>query len=899
MKNVLLALSSFVFAIQLMAQYPGITAGKSGAGKNMNVGHFYGKVVDSKTNKGIDGATVQLTGNKFDTATKAMKTFIYATMLTSANGDFSLENLPVFGNFKLQISNVGFKNYSQQISFNIKFPQGGGATANANNNSSANSDNTTAAISNAQQMIGMIDKDLGNIKLDEDASTLAAVVVSASKPFFEMGVDRKIFNVSQSIVTTGQTATEVMKQIPTLNVDIDGNVTLRNATPTLFIDGRPTTLTYDQIPADIIDRVELITNPSAKYDASGGQGGIINIVLKKNNKSGYNGGVRTGVDSRGKMNYGADLNYRQNKINFFFNGAYNQRLSKITSSTDRATTDPATEVNESGLGQNNGHFAFLRAGFDYFIDNRNTLTIGGNIVHGNFANDQPQLIDSIFNGVEKSFSNVASVSTFDFKNYGAQLSFKHNFAKANHDITADFNFNRSNNINNSYINTYTYFPDFTSSQNPSLQQTLGNGYNQFITIQSDYENPLTENTKLEAGVRAALRNYYSLSDIYFHDSTNYGNDSLKYYTYQPGVSSQYKYNDAVYAAYADYTIKSKKWNYQFGLRVESSNYKGVSLDSATEPPFKTNFPLSLFPSAFITYKLNSTEDFQLNYSRRIDRPTFFQLSPIVNISNPENISIGNPDLKPEFTDAFEFSYDKTYAHGGNFLATVYFKYSTGLITNYVYQAPSPLNGSDTAYFNTYENANYSYSYGLELTNKVTIARIWDLTANVNFFDSKIDASNVQTGLASSGLSWFGKLNNSFKLSDGYSIQFSGSYQAKTVLPPTSGGGGGNNFFQPVLTSAQGYINPYYGFDMAVRKDWTWKGGNTISFSVGMNDLFRTETVSTYSVSQFFTQTTSRLRDPQLVRINLSYRFGKLDASLFKRKDLKADQGADTGTMGGQ
>lgn len=750
----------------------------------MSIGHFYGKVVDGKTNKPVDGATVQLTGNKFDTASKSMKPYIYATVLTEANGDFSLENLPVFGSFKLTILFVGFKNYVQQLSFSLKMPQGG---ANAGSPAASSStDNPSAAISNAQQMIGMIDKDLGNIKLEEDASTLAGVTITATKPFFEMGVDRKIFNVDKNIVSTGQTATEVMKQIPTLNVDIDGNVTLRNATPTLFIDGRPTTLTYDQIPADIIDRVELITNPSAKYDASGGQGGIINIVLKKNNKSGYNGGVRAGVDSRGKMNYGGDLNIRQNKINFFFNGAYNERESKITSSTDRISTDPPGEVNESGNGINEGYFEFLRAGFDYFIDNRNTLTLGGNLVHGHFSNNQPELIDSLFNGSLESYSNVSSLSTFDFKNYGGQLSFKHNFAKANHDITADVNYNTSNNVNNSYINTYTYFPDGTLSQDPVLQQTFGNGYNHFLTIQSDYENPLTDNTKLEAGVRAAIRNYYSESDKYFFD------DSLQKYSYQPEISSKYKYSDAVYAAYADYTLKTKKWNYQLGLRLESSNYNGVSLDTTNQlnaQNFKTTFPLSLFPSAFITYKVTNTQDLQLNFSRRINRPNFFQLSPIINISDPENISIGNPNLRPEFTDAFELSYDKTYQHGGNFLATVYFKYSTDLITNYVYKALSPVNPSDTAFFNTYENANYSYSYGLELTNKVTVAKIWDVTANVNFFDSKINGQNIDSGVTSSGISWFGKLNNSFKLPKGFSIQFSGFYQAKTVVPASSGSGG--------------------------------------------------------------------------------------------------------------
>lgn len=865
------------------SQYPsGGTARKFG-GSSLNIGHFYGKVVDSSTNKGLGEATVQLTGNIFDTATRKLKKAILATVLTKPNGDFSMDNLPIFGNFNLIISSVGFKDYVSMVSFGIKFSRGG----NGSESGSASPQNRM------QQFLGMADKDLGNIKLKEDASTLKTVTVTASKPFFEMGVDRKIFNVSKDLVSTGQTATEVMKQIPTLNVDIDGNVTLRNATPQIFIDDRPTTLTLDEIPADIIDRVELITNPSAKYDASGGNGGIINIVLKKNKKTGYNGGVRFGLDAHGKLNLGGDFNVRQNKINFFANGDYHQRESKISSSTDRYNlTNPPTEVSQAGNGINNGYFEFLRAGIDYLIDIRNTLTVSGVLVHGNFNNNQPLFTDSLQNGQPLSSSNVGSSSAFDFKHYGGQLSFKHNFARNGHDITADVNYNTSNNSNTSNVNTYTYDTQNNLKFNPVLQQTIGNGYNRDFTIQSDYENPVTDHAKFETGVRAAIRNYGNNSDQFFY------NDSAKEYIQIPGISSRYKFTDQVFAAYADYSIQAKKWNYELGLRLESSDYNGTSLDSNLT--FRVNYPLSLFPSAFVTYKIGNGQDLQVNYSRRINRPNFFQLSPIINISDPQNISVGNPGLKPEFTNSFEASYDKTYNHNGNFLATVYFKYSTDLITSYVYKAISPVNVSDTAFFNTYVNANSSYIFGLELTNKFTIARIWDLTLNANLFDSKINGSNIETGLSNQGVSWFAKMNNNFKLPKNYTIQLSGSYQAKTVLPPTSGNGGYGRYGNNNISSAQGYINPHYGFDLAVRKEWTWKGGNTITASLGMNDIFRTNTYSNYAVSRFFTQTSDRIRDPQLLRLNLSYRFGKFDVSLFKRKDNKASQNIDeNGMMGGQ
>ncbi|MGI8952819.1 MAG: TonB-dependent receptor domain-containing protein [Chitinophagaceae bacterium] len=881
-------LAVFIYSSSfIIAQVPTAAPNKRfGAGSQLNIGHFYGKVIDSKTNKGLDAASVQLTGNKFDTAAKKMKQVILATVLTQSNGDFSLENLPVFGNFMLLISSVGYKNYQQQISFGLKFPQRN--NNNSADNSSANNDNNSGQ-DRMQQMMGMVDKDLGNIKLEADASSLANVTVTASKPFFEMGVDRKVFNVDKNIVTTGQTATEVMRQIPTLNVDIDGNVTLRNATPQLFVDGRPTTLTMDQIPADIIDRVELITNPSAKFDASGGNGGIINIVLKKNIKKGYNGGIRAGVDTRGRFNVGGDFNFRQNKINFFANGNFNQRKSISTSTTNRDIfTDPVNQIYQTGTGTNKGSFQFFRAGFDYFIDNRNTITVSGNIVHGNFNNNQPQLTDSIINSEVVSQNNVNSVSTFDFKNYGGQLSFKHNFAKNNHDITADFNYNSSNNTNNSDINTYnTKFA-------PSLLKTLGTGYNRFITVQSDYENPVTENTKFEAGVRAAIRNYRSDNNKYLFD------DSTGDYVVLPGISNSYKYTDEVFAAYSTYTIKGKIWNYQLGLRAESSNYNGTSL--VNDSSFKINYPLSLFPSAFITYKVADRQDLSVNYTRRINRPNFFQLTPIYDYSDPQNPTKGNAGLKPEFTNSLEVSYNNTYKKGGNFLATIFFKYSTDLITRYYYQAFNPVTDT-TSFFSTYINANNSIIYGLELTNKINVFKPWELTLNVNLFDSKINADSVKIASSNERVSWFAKMNNNIKLPKSFTIQFSGDYQAKTVLPPSSGGGGfGGGYGGGNIGSSQGYINPRYGFDMAIKKEWTWKKGNIASLTLSMTDIFRTELYSTYSVisnAPLVTQTIERRRDPQILRLNFSYRFGKFDVSLFKRKDTKSDQNIDINSMPGQ
>jgi len=877
----------FLFLVptaHLIAQFP--TGGRpAGAGgQNMNMGHLYGKIVDEKTGKGIDGATVQLVGNKFDTVTKKMKQVILNTQITKAVGDFSFENLSVFGNFQLKVSSLGYKPLTQTVGFGMKMPPAGG---------------------NFQQMMGMIDKDLGNIKLTGDSATLAAVTVTSSaKPLLELGIDRKIFTVDKNLNSTGQTAAEVMKNIPSLNVDIDGNVTLRNSAPTLFVDGRPTTLTLDQIPADIIDKVELITNPSAKFDASGGTAGILNIVLKKNKKIGYNGGIRTGIDSRGKVNLGGDINLRQNKINLGLSANLNEFKSLSSSSIDRENllTFAPNNVNTFMNSVNEGQFKFFRGSLDIFLDNRNTLTIAANYNRGRFESEQNQRVDSIIKQNFATYNLINNFSNREFENLGTQLSFKHNFAKNGHNISADFNFNSSNSNGSSQIKIQTYTPEAFVKGNPLLQLNNSNGDNRFYTFQTDYENPLTDDSKLEAGLRAAIRDNSSINDQF-----RFNNTTGKY-ELVPGISSRYKFHDEVWAAYSTYSFKKGRWSYLLGLRVESSNYQGTLLNAKGQDSlqFNVTFPLSLFPSVFTTYKLTDKQDLQLNYTRKINRPNFFQLMPFPDYSDPQNVNIGNAGLQPEFTNSFELSYNNTYKKNANFLASLYFKHTSNLITRYVYRDVNALIPGDSAYFSTYINANYSFATGLELTNKMAVTKSWDMTANLNIFSSSLRANLPGEQLSNDLVSWFGKVINNFKLKKSWSIQLSGDYQARTVLPPGGGGlgggrggfggGGGMMWGGGPQTTAQGYNLPRYGVDLAIRKDWTWKNGQTGSLTLSMNDIFKTQLFQSYSESAFFIQTSERRRDPQVLRINFSYRFGKFDASLFKRKSTKSDPSSGMSEM---
>ena len=881
MRNFLLLLLSFT-SITLQAQIPGGgRPGGSGGGQNMNIGRFYGRIVDGNTNKSVQSASVQLVQTRIDSVSKQKKETILSGQLTKGNGDFSLESLPLFGQFKLKVTAIGYTTLEMPVKFEI--PRG----------------------TDFSKIMSNADVDLGNIKLEVDAKQLEEVKVVGTKPFMQMGVDRKIFNVEKNLVSTGQTASEMMRNIPGVDVDIDGNVSLRNASPTIFVDGRPTNLTLDQIPSDAIQSVELITNPSAKFDASGGMSGIINIVLKKNRKAGYNGNIRSGIDSRGMPNLGGDINVKQDKLNFFASSMYNQRKSigEGQSLREEFFSGPTIRYDQTNKPLSNGFFNFNRAGVDYFADNRNTFTISGSFVNGKFDNSDllAILIDTLYNTGTKSIrSERETSSSFNFKNYGAALGYKHLFSKKGMELTADLNYNKSN--NKSFGGFQTQYYDLANSPKGSLidQQQTGNGGNSFYTLQTDFTNPLSENAKLELGARVAIRDFQS-------ENLNYiFNIALGDYIPITSINANYKFNDKVYAAYGTYSnVIGKKTNYQLGLRAESSVYKGTLLTNGNS--FGNKYPLSLFPSINFTHQIDQTQDIQFSLARKINRPNFFQILPFVDYTDSLNISRGNPDLVPEFTNSIELNYQKTFKGNHSVFFSAYFKQTDNLITRFQIKEASSLPGKDIL-INTFINANSSQAYGLEFTARNPVTKWLEATTNLNFFNSSINSSNLQVDLNNSLWSFFGKLNLNIKMPANFSLQLAADYRSKSILPQNgSGGGGGGGGFGGggggrgggggmgggggwggfTQTTAQGYVNPNYGFEFALRKDFLKEKRGSLTLS--MNDMFKTKVFGSYSESNFFTQTNARRRDWQVFRLNFNYRFGKVDATLFKRKNTRSGQ----------
>ncbi|MEO5563102.1 MAG: outer membrane beta-barrel protein [Chitinophagaceae bacterium] len=879
MRVILFSFTLILSVLSVAAQFPG-GGGNRGAGQQIS-GRLYGKIVETKSGKPIEYASVQLIQSKMDVVTKQKKDTVINGMLTQGNGDFSLENVPVFGQLQLKVTVIGFKEFTQPVAFSR--PTAGGNT-------------------DPGAMLGALDKDLGNIKIEIEEKILGGVTVESSRPGLQLGIDRKIFNVDKNIVSAGGTAIDIMRNVPSLNVDIDGNVTMRNNTPQLFVDGRPSNLTLEQIPADAIQSVELITNPSAKFDASGGTAGILNIVLKKEKKVGYNGSVRANLDSRARVGLGGDINLRQQKVNLFANAMFNQRKSISNGITERQNfySTPDINVYQKDRSVQLGGFGFARAGLDYFINNRNTLSIAANFARGQFKPSTVSDIwyDSLYSVPTSSFQERITNTKGNFRNLGTTLSFKHNFPKAGKELTADVTYNRSKNNNESFIGTdYKNVPQYQTLSSYRQQQVIA-GNNENIIIQTDYANPITDKSKFELGVRAQLRKTNSESSFYI-DSFN-----TQKYTLQPQSVTNYKSDDQVYAAYATYSFQGKAFGYQLGLRAESSDYHGEAGQD-----FDIHFPISFFPSIFLSQKLGETQSLQLNYSRRINRPNFWQLTPFTDSSDRLNPSKGNPGLKPEFTNSFELSYEKTFKNRGNFLASIYYKQTTDLITRFQEEGTGA--GGETIVLSTFINANSSFVTGLELTSRNNITKWWEFTPNFNLYTSDVKINIPGEEDQPRLTSYFVKINNTFKLPKNISLQLSGDYQSKTVLPPGGSGGGGGGggrgggfggggggFGGGGASASQGYVRPNYGVDVAIRYEFLKT--KTASFSLNMNDVFRTRRQNIHSESSLFSQDIFRRRDPQILRLNFNWRFGKFDPNLFKRKNMRGDgQTIDAGQMGGQ
>ncbi len=812
----LIAIVAFIGCFPLFSQAQGQHF--SGGDRPAN-GHVYGKVVDKASQKGVGFATVSvLKPSDSSTITGA---------LTKENGDFNIQNL-ASGEYVLKVNFLGYDAIYKPFSLSPK----------------------------------SMSKDLGNFGLLATSTTLKGVDVTAQKPAYTMKLDKKVFDVSKSLTSVGGDATDVLKEVPGVNVDMDGDVTLRNGSPTIYVDGKTSPLSLDEIPAEDIARIEVITNPSSKYPASG-QSGIINVILKKNRTPGFNGMLRAGADTRKGYNLGGNISMYQNPFNVSLSYFRHYRNSPTTTELTRENLFNNTFLDQNSVGQNKGAFQMGRIGIDYLLDNRNTLSFSGGLGGGDF--NRNQTVNSRYLNSGKDLDSTGesqTVSSRKFRFLSGDLGYKHDFQKEGHKLTADLSLRKFNSppaIGST--NTQYFDPNGDPLSDPIAQKTIQSGPGNHFSGQVDYENPLTEKSKLEAGLRASINKSSSTYDLYDLD------DAGKYVK-NPLLSTDFDYKESTYAAYVQYSNEINKFGYQVGLRAEDYIYAG-SIPSEGVDFKPQNDKIGLYPTAYLTYSFSDKDQLQLNYTRRVRRPRFWQRFPYIDYSNPLSLRKGNPDLKPEYTNSLELNYSKYFGQA-NLMASLYYRNTNNNITTYT----EPYNNSADTTISYAINANSNNVYGGEVTLQTPLTRWWNITADFNLFQTDISADVKSQNFSNQKFSWFGKLTSEMTLPADFSLQLQGNYNAPVPTPQGT-------------TRDFGYLNA------GIKKSFLEKKNLTLTLTA--QDIFNTRKREyDYTIPDVFVQNSVSKRASRLLRLDVSYTFGKRNFQLFKRLSNKSQNQADQG-----
>ncbi|GAA4274417.1 TonB-dependent receptor [Aquimarina gracilis] len=737
------------------------------------VGSIKGKVIDKKLQQPIPYATVVIN----DGANK-----IISGGITTENGDFLITDIPK-GNYTLKVQFIGYATYSEPIEISKK---------NRNLN-------------------------VGTVTLEEEAESLDDVTIVAERTTIEQKIDRKVINVGKDLTTTGGTAAEIMNNIPSINVDQDGNIALRgNQNVRILVDGKPTNMTptqlLRQIPSTSIKKIELITNPSAKYNPEG-MSGIINIVLHKNSNIGFNGNINIGVnfDQNARFNNSIDLNYRSGKVNLY--GNYGANITKNLNAGFVLREDQNYLTDFSFLDNNKSHL--FKVGIDYYINDRNTMSIYTNqnlfdgltqgITDITFLNnDQNDLLQDLVSDGD----NLGSTYNFDYK---------HDFKKEGHNIELEVDYNV-----------------FESDSDDDFRFVGGDGsftnYNDLIdnarentTINLDYVNPLSEKAKLELGYEARLRR------------TNNDYQSTLF------PDSEYSYDRDIHSIYATYGKNFEKWSYQVGARLENYEVEAV-FDG--EKIFEDEI-FTIYPSAYVTYKAGEKNTYQLSYSRRVDRPGLNQVNPIREWSTPRIISIGNPSLDPQFTNSIEANYTRRLK-GGSITGGVFYRLINDEINQTLIENPDVEEGQILTFSNFDDNS----AYGIEISSNYRVTKWWSFNTSFDLY------GQTQRGIVE-GISkevdaviYSFRMNNSLKATKNLTFQVFGFYRGDQE-------------------GVQFNTKPFYFINTGARYNFLEGKGTA---SINFNDIFNTMRFR-FSSDSPFPQSGRFQGETQTVYLGLSYRFG--------------------------
>jgi hypothetical protein len=665
--------------------------------------------------------------------------------------------------------------------------------------------------------------------------------------------------VDKDISTQGGSGVDVMKNIPLVNVNVDGSVSVRNAAPMIFIDGRPTNLSLEQIPADQIDRVEVITNSSAKFDASS-TGGIINIILKKNTKPGYNGQISVGAGTNSRYNLNGNINIKENPFSLLLSANINNANNDNEGATNRNffQTTPFAKFTQEGLSKNTRAFNFVRAGLDYNLNVRTTISLNISYNFGRFYNNESQDFKFVeASDVTRMYGDQKNEQRNRFYSWNNQLQLKHNFPKKGHEITADITQNMSQRYNNAQFTFHNYLK--TNSGNDirlpeTFQLNQGSGKITGYSFQADYILPINDSLKFETGTKIPININHSELNVWNYNplSGNYSIDSA--------LSNTFFIDDRIYAAYVNISSVFKSITYSAGIRYEQTDFRGSIPDKNQQfqylyPSGGKNIEKALFPSLYLSKKIGKGNEIQINFSRKINRPGFMQIMPFIMMADRQNIRIGNPALAPEFINIAEINFNKIQ-NKINWLTALYVRNTQDVITNIL--TPSATNPD--VLISTFGNGNYSNNFGWENSLKWIITQNIDFTFNHNINYIEIQALIGAQSITNSGITWNTKGIVNVKLPKQFNFQLNAVYEAPKIVP-------------------QGKTIEVFYFDVSMNKQINSK----MSLSLVVSDVLNSKRFGGIYTFNTFEQDFYRRWESRFVRFNFTYRFGDADFSLFKRR----------------
>lgn len=723
---------------------------------SQNTGTISGTLKDQKSKEAIPYASIAI----------KMGDEIITGDISDEKGSFTIKNIPL-NQVEVNIEYIGFITYSN-----------------------------TVTLSNDSKKI-----DLGEILLVADEEMLEGIVIDAERSVTEQLVDRKVIHVGKDLSTAGATASEIMNNIPSLNVDQDGNISMRgNENVRVLVDGKPTQMDpknlLKQIPSNSIDKIELITNPSAKYNPEG-MSGMINIVLKKNMQDGFNGSYNGNITFAKvpKFNQGIDLNLRKGKVNVF--GNYNYNDSKTYNWGEITQLDDNSQQLFDIVNKNKTHT--FKVGFDVYANDKNTFSFYTNQTYS----DGIGTVDNTILYPTASTFYQTDQYKGDDKTQIYNAAWKKLFAKQGQvlDVEVNYNTTKQNQAGNFDITNQN---SFSYNDNSDVKVNA-------VQANLDYVHPIGDKSKLEVGAEyreTNIDNTYTTTNIIANNTD---------FTYDVSIAS----------AYATFGTKYEKWGYQLGARLEKYDVNANYTIANVKDKFDDDY-LTVYPSAFLSYTPTQTDFFQLSASRRVDRPNVWQTRPIRDYSTPRVIQVGNPELKPQFTNSIEFNYTKVLGVKGSVTAGAYYRIIDDPIQRtFFLDTSTPEAIAENKMIMSYGNFDQSTAYGGEISANYKITKWWDIQPSVEYYFgtqkgivSVLDQSTGQAIFENREVDngvFNARMNNNFKITQNLRASLFGFYRGDSK-------------------GINAEMKEMYKIDAGLRYAF-WE--NTGSLSIRFNDIFDT------------------------------------------------------------